>query len=55
VESESVSFTDPDKGRHEVVWAKSSGATTKLVDWETVEMDRTNLATNAWWFLAQFA
>jgi catechol 2,3-dioxygenase-like lactoylglutathione lyase family enzyme len=37
-----VSFTDPDKGWHEVVWAKpgvSSGATTKLVDWETVEMD----------------
>jgi hypothetical protein len=37
-----VSFTDPDEGWHEVVWAKpgvSSGATTKLVDWETVEMD----------------
>jgi catechol 2,3-dioxygenase-like lactoylglutathione lyase family enzyme len=37
-----VSFTDPDEGWHEVVWAKpgvSSGATTKLVDWGTVEMD----------------
>jgi catechol 2,3-dioxygenase-like lactoylglutathione lyase family enzyme len=37
-----VSFTDPDGAWHEVVWAKpgvSSGATTKLVEWETFEMD----------------
>jgi hypothetical protein len=30
-------------------------ATTKLVAWETLEMDRTNLATNTGWFQASSA
>lgn len=36
------SFTDPDRGRHEVVWVKPDvpiGASPKRTEWRTVEMD----------------